>query len=492
MINRASLATIFSTWRQKGRVSVQQESQMSDSLKRALDYYKNWKSFKLASQSGVDAKVKCSVFCLWRGVIKERCLTFKLHSLKSLSTSSSNTRLSILLLNAFDEWKELLDYRQRKRKEGVKIKDKTLAQWKSLHLRFKARSKTADLICLLSTFRSRFEEWKRMHSKTQKIDHLGSIAWYQRFVGDSFIAWRKLASSKTFSRQSFKTWRVRCLNVKRREDVAAKYLTDKLKARMFNKWKHDNCHLAKLKLKSKDSLEQALRQQQHQLFSSWKGLSDERARQSKLAASLYANQLKVKVLRSWNQSFIFQKVADEHLRGNLLVKGLFWWRAAVQQRTQRRECKDRHLHLWMRNCKCRRLTRFFFGQIMLKSISKYQPSSKALSVLLPSPELPATVQLSRSKFDESRNNARCFYLWLHKTRKSQTFRQLGIEYRKARFSKWLHKWRSQELLCNAIRNEPYNLRKQFFKRWMMRSRMSSVALTKAERKAKVHFGGVSD
>jgi hypothetical protein len=482
MIEIDTRRSILSFWRERTIQSPKRDDILPENLKRAFAYYQNWRSFYIGSVNSNDHKFKNRIFSRWRDALKERKLIVKLHSMRLLPI---NTNASIIVLTAFDDWREALDFKRRQRETNVKCKEKVFSQWRSLNLRHKTRSKMALFIETISVYKFHYAKWTHGTLRAQKLDKLGMVAWYQRLVGDSFVSWRKKISLKTSKRQIFRTWRNRLSFHEKAMGKSANFLFEKRKARTLNSWRKLALIRTQLSEKGNGALEAKLRNYRNALFAIWRGLTDERLRQNHLAARLYASQVKVRILKLWNQSSSLQKVADEHLKGNLFVKGLFWWRAAAGDRQEKREVKRRYFSLFLLHFKSRRSTRFFFGQIMLQSIGKYQPSSKAFSILLPSPALPPSIPLSRSKFDEARNRARCFYHWLHRTRKAKKSRQLAVEYRKIKFAKFFHKWRSLQIMRTTARNSPHNLKCAFFKKWMARCRITSTSVSKADRKYKV-------
>lgn len=485
MIDRSRLQAFFMRWqsvRKESAASEIAELECPEHLKRAYKYFMNWKSYRLQSLSMNDHDFKATVFKKWSGLLKEHRLALHLHNVKLLP---ANHRASIILVNAFDEWREALDYKRRQQERLHKVKERMFASWKSCHLRLKVRNRAANLYQTMSLYKTFYSKWRHVADQKSRLDKLGLLAWYQKMVGDSFIAWRKLTSQQTQLRRVFKNWRLATQLVKKSEDMACQYHQDQLKRRHLSKLLKLGRQQLTVHSKANALLEGRLRAMRREKFATWRLLTDEQTRQQQVAKMLYATQQKSKVLRAWSQTSAYQKAADEHLRGNLLVKGLYFWRAALANRTEQREIRTDTLQKWLFYTKARRLTRYYFGQVMLKSVGKYGPSSKSLSILLPSPELSASQALKRADFDNTRNKARCLFLWLHKYRRAHSLRQAAIDYRKVRFAKTLHKWRSQHLLRNAARNEPYNLRRQYFKRWMVQARVSSTAITKIDKKLSV-------
>lgn len=485
MIERNRLKVFFSRWRTVcKRRQMDESADYPDHLKRALQYFSNWKSFRVQSQGLDDLQFKSTVFTTWRGLFKEHQLSLHLHSVKLLPF---NHRANFVLVKAFEVWREGADYKRRQREEDIRVKEQHLHFWKSCHLRIKVRTRAANLFQKMSKLRGTFKSWRLLCDKKSRLDKLGLVAWYQKMVGDTFIHWRKLTRERTRLHTIFKNWRLSVQTVKKSLEMANQYHQHQQKRHHFDILISRSKQRLSTQAKANALLEGRLRAMRREKFSNWRLLTDETCRQLQVARLLYARQQQRKVLKAWSQTSAYQKAADEHLRGNMLVKGLYFWRAAVKSKVDNRELKLNSLKRWLFMSKTRRSTRFFYGQVMLKSVSKYGPSTKSLSILLPSPELSASRALSRSVFDETRNKARCLFLWLHKWRRSNSLRQAAIDYRKMRFGKMLHKWRSLQLLRNGARNEPYNLRSVMFKRWMQRARVSSTTVSKIDKKLQVLF-----
>jgi hypothetical protein len=487
LIQKTQLKVCFGKWHKLKNVHSQPNDTIDDdipvNLKKAYQYFINWKSFRTQLQGASGLELKEQVFKTWRGLLKEHLLSAHLFKVKQ--QLAINHRASIVMINAFDEWREALDYKRRSGDRAKKILERAFVRWKGQYLQLKVRNKAANLCYSMSTFRAYYPRWKSLAEKKDEMDKLGLVAWYQKLVGDNFISWRKLAARQNFVRTFFTKWRKQLIKIKSSNEAALNHHSQKLKKNGMSRLKQISSRYHACLTNAYSLLETRLVQMQKEKFKQWRSMAGIYMKQESSAMLTYSKSRKEQVIAAWRQSSQFQKAADEHCRGKLLVRGLFYWRAAVQKKVENRDAISRFFTAWRTSTKSRRTTRFYFGKIMLSSVGKYRPSSSSLSILMPSPELSAAQSLDRPTFDQIRNKARCLFLWLHKTRRARSLRQAAVDYRKARFAKCLYEWRAQHLLRNNTRNAPFTLRRQFFKKWKSQSRQSSKTISLIDKKLHV-------
>ena len=477
-IRKSLLKTCFAAWRAQVNGEHEEEHLLPKVHQQALAYFQNWKSFNASSPS----KSAAYALATWRGKLKEQRL---LNIYKRKMCLPVGNRAPLSLLKAFDKWREAVDYAKRRSLENHKLEEKYFSLLKSLHLRHKARGKTAGLIGLMALYKKHFTKWKACHEHQKNMDKLGLIAWYQKMVGDNFIQWRKAAGEKRAVRKVFTSWRAKIQVAKSSFLMASQYNSESVKTRAFRVIVKIAKAASSRYERANAFLERSLHQKAKNVFASWRASSEDRQRHLQLASNMYNNQVKRNTIKRWGQTSSLQRIADEHLKGQVLVKALFRWRASVQEKQEKMSTWRLFMQKWLNQTRVRRSTRYFFGQAMLRSISKYGPSTSALSVLLPSPELSSTQTLSRHQFDAARDKARCTFLWLNKTRKSIALRLAAIDYKKTIFAKNVHKWRSLLLLHRNYRNEPRNLLQQFMFKWRMSLRNCSSVLSKCEKRVQV-------